>query len=812
MSHFPFARFAFLLVPTICLAQDTTGTVPRPPTTMAAPKVPQNSTIGASTLAPFSEASRPEITHYAKPLRVVRYWNPDTRMHEFSAELEAKRPPEPSFTKEDVPESVASSPLFYVFTERYGSTIPIQRFRARDGSMVFAANQDERGLLRSRGLEEIEEPVFVYDHRVEGSAEVFRIRNPGNGDILYTTSLEEKDYYLKQGWGQLSSLGFAQPTSSSGTGILLDTTVKLEHDDLRLVAKTAERGREILFGGINPKIDSLVPGTIVYAEKSTVFPLGLVAKIASVTRIGSGEVQVSTLPADLTDAFVEFHLYIENRQVYFLPDQTDAETARPARRPALTDRTDDRVSAIGEGRVRPEYLTGTAPAAVTGLPDGAYWSQALNYSQDLYKSTIGSVTSTVHVDGNLTLDATAELIYNGYNACVIKPTVIFLLTPHEHGSLNVTASGEISTSQDKKILGPYTATFTVGGIPISADLTLYAGFNAAASVTASISANEDAQVTAGIQYDLNSQQLSGISCPNPCPSGFTCGPSRVNGATCAFTPSLTGSITADAQVAVYLRPELYLYAGAWGTGIGPTAYAKLQLKVALEPPNLNVYAQLIPGVGAKLQIAYCTVQQWGPKDFDPWLSTLVKSFPLVGSKDADVTSLAGKTVDVQWYYFQAPSGLWYIATSGGNVLALKDVSPSFSGGILWKPINSYPAYAGYPAAGTNFSSVQVASDGKSVRFGSFVGSGNDSEVKNLANTTQQVSWFYFQNSAMKWFIVSYGGEVLALNGVDPAFNGGILWKPINNYSAFAGYPAAVWVYQSVSFSSDGKHVTFGPLK
>jgi hypothetical protein len=53
---------------------------------------------------------------------------------------------------------------------------------------------------------------------------------------------------------------------------------------------------------------------------------------------------------------------------------------------------------------------------------------------------------------------------------------------------------------------------------------------------------------------------------------------------------------------------------------------------------------------------------------------------------------------------------------------------------------------------------------------------------------------------------------MALDGVDPATSGGILWKPINNYPAFAGYPAAGQVYQYVSISSDGKRVSFGPLK
>lgn len=131
-----------------------------------------------------------------------------------------------------------------------------------------------------------------------------------------------------------------------------------------------------------------------------------------------------------------------------------------------------------------------------------------------------------------------------------------------------------------------------------------------------------------------------------------------------------------------------LYIGACGTGIGLKAYAKLQLKAALEPPTLNVYAQVIRGVGTTIQVAYCEVMSYGPTEFAPTVSYVVKSFPLTGKSDPDVIALSGQTVDVKWYYFRASSGLWYTVTCSGNVLALKSVSETFTGGILWKPINN----------------------------------------------------------------------------------------------------------------------------
>jgi hypothetical protein len=50
-------------------------------------------------------------------------------------------------------------------------------------------------------------------------------------------------------------------------------------------------------------------------------------------------------------------------------------------------------------------------------------------------------------------------------------------------------------------------------------------------------------------------------------------------------------------------------------------------------------------------------------------------------------------------------------------MLLHSVDLNFSGGIRWKPINNYPAFAGFPAAGTNFSFVTPSYDGQSILFG-----------------------------------------------------------------------------------------------
>ena len=178
--------------------------------------------LGAACL-PLCAQSSGKI---AKPLRVLRYQDRVVGLHAFTTDSEAQRRLAPFFTTESVPEGLASSPLFYISTEPYGGTTPIYRFRTADGSMRFAANEAERTAFLARGLEQVDQPVYVYSRKVEGASEIYRLSNPQNGDLIYSTSPDERDYYLKQGWTQQPSLGFTQATSSSGTGILRGTTAR----------------------------------------------------------------------------------------------------------------------------------------------------------------------------------------------------------------------------------------------------------------------------------------------------------------------------------------------------------------------------------------------------------------------------------------------------------------------------------------------------------------------------------------------------------------------------------------------------------
>src|SRR5207244_3488194 len=115
--------------------------------------------------------------------KVQRYRSLTNRTHVFTTDGQEQRRSPMSFAEEGVPDGLASSPLFYLSTEPYGTMVPIYQFRATDGSMQFAANGFERTALRSKGLQEVQQPLYVYSRQVEGASEVYRLFNLRNGDM-----------------------------------------------------------------------------------------------------------------------------------------------------------------------------------------------------------------------------------------------------------------------------------------------------------------------------------------------------------------------------------------------------------------------------------------------------------------------------------------------------------------------------------------------------------------------------------------------------------------------------------------------------
>jgi uncharacterized repeat protein (TIGR02543 family) len=519
----------------------------------------------------------------------------------FTTDSELRQRLPASFAEETVPEDVGSSPLFYLSTEPYGTMVRIYQFHAADESMRFAASEFERVLLRNSGLQEVQQAVYVYPHAVEGASEIFRLANPQNGDMLYTTSSEERDYYLKQGWRQQPSLGFTQATSSSGTGILLRTTVKLDDGDLSLLSYPVTKDVKLVFNATNPKLAALTPGAILYSEKNSRLPLGLVAMVKSVSIGFLGMMEIETAPARLADAFEEFHIFIDNRPLRFLPSDSGAPQptalGTPTRQPRSETITPDSVVRL----LRPDYLEEAALRGAAQATTQGTWTTTLTYDKKL----VDTACCAVSVTGELALSVMGE-INTSYSLFPPSYAGEVLFTPVLTGSASATASLTVGLSQDDISLlpDPITATFIVGGIPVAASVDLLAGFGITGSVSETISTQVTLRATGGFSFDLAALSASPIACPNPCPGGFSCGSSYSGGATCSVMASGSASFTTDNSAYVYVKPTVGLGPGlsAFGFSVDAEATldAKFQLEAKIEPPNLNVYAELIPEVQADL--------------------------------------------------------------------------------------------------------------------------------------------------------------------------------------------------------------------
>jgi hypothetical protein len=578
--------------------------------------------VGASLLlAFFTACSSPLFAEdVVKPIKVFRYRNLATRAHAFTTDDESQRRLPALYSQEGFPGELASSPLFYVSTEQHGSTVSVYRFRAADGSMRFAANEEERNAFRNRGLQQVDAPVYVYKRQVEGASEIYRLANPQDDDVIYTTSSEERDYYLGRSWTEQPSLGFTQATSSSGTGILRGTTVKLEQDDLSLVLQPVRSGGRPVFSAKNLKFADLTPGTVLYSEKTVQLPLGLVAKVKSVSRGRGGALEIETSPATLADAFEEYHIYIDNRPVSFLPSESDAgQGAVPRAKARLILPESANSDAVG-GLLRPEYLSGVLRPDNTAS-SGTY-STTLAYNGPLGKG------SPIALNVQLNYSLTGEVLMNN---SLLQYTGQVLFTPSLTGTAAVTLAAQFGSSADDVVLLPaLEGTFPVGGIPITVSLDLLGGYALSETISATFTAQTNARGTAGFTYafGVTSDSAKLVLCPSTCPSGFSCGPSYTGGQTCSISGSGSASFNVDQNASVYLKPEVGLKLGIAGANIGPSVGVKYQLEAKIESPNLNLYAELIPDVDASIKLGPWT---WTPIDLPLPTPVMYKvlSLPLV---------------------------------------------------------------------------------------------------------------------------------------------------------------------------------------
>lgn len=514
---------------------------------------------------------------------------------------------------------------FYLFRTEHRGTIAVSQFVDASGRLKLASDAREIEALRRDGSEERDGSLFVYATRVEGASELFRLRNSGSGEELYTVDAAERSQRLKEGWSALPSLGWTQAIDSSGVGILKADTIKLAGNELEELAAVHDFGRELVFRRVNDTIAAMQPGAILYSERSEALPFGLVHRVDAVIPTGDGGLIVTTSPAELLDAFEEVHLYLQGARVGFLaPGRSGDWTAPTDGRPAF--RSQATASSVFDSKVTKEM--------------SAEW-----------KTKSKGVEAKLLLTGKSSFGVVVEAQYSDSNACTVNPVATFVITPHQEYKVSIEASGSLTKEKEKELFKPITGTVLVSGIPLSATFTVYGGYEISGSLSAKVTFTETAQGSAVVRWDKNKKSVQGELCPKSCPSGFRCGPGTkaATGATCKLTGGFDGEFGPSGTASVYARPELRLYIGALGSGFGPYADVKLQLQARTESNAVGMYAQLIPEVGAKLKVG-CWEAKLALATYNP-PNGLEANIGKIPHAPKNVSATDGKTkgkVDVTW--------------------------------------------------------------------------------------------------------------------------------------------------------------------
>jgi hypothetical protein len=109
-------------------------------------------------------AQQSENSSVVIPLKVLRYRNITTGAHAFTTDPKGKQSLPGAYSQETGNHLTSDSPFFYLYTEKYGESVPIYRFQDSNGAMTLVASEEERKMMSLRGLREVAEPVYVYKH------------------------------------------------------------------------------------------------------------------------------------------------------------------------------------------------------------------------------------------------------------------------------------------------------------------------------------------------------------------------------------------------------------------------------------------------------------------------------------------------------------------------------------------------------------------------------------------------------------------------------------------------------------------------
>jgi hypothetical protein len=482
----------------------------------------------------------------------------------------------------DAVEVGSSVPAFYLFQTAYHGTIPVAQFIDPTGRLQLVTSRSEIEARRYEAQPEAGPELFVFDQPVEGAAELFRLRNLASNEEFYTVDSSERAALINDGWTAMPSLGWTQPIDSTGVGILKATTLKLEKPELDALASVRDFGRELTFAHTNEVIAALQPGTIIYAEKSEALPLGLVHRVDWVVPTGDGGQIVATSPVELTQAFDEVHLFLAGAPFGFLnEEQRSGDWVAPDCR-------------NGQGRIG--ACRSMATAAIKDVrTDGVLNASVKKAIKVEWSTRVKNVESRLSLTGSSTFSMKISGQYgDDGKSCAVNPVAVFAVTPQQEFKLSVEAIAGLFKEKEKSLFQERGVVY-LSGIPVSADFTLWVGAEATAGFHASATFTMTAGGTAIVRWDAAKKSAKGELCPKTCPSAYGC-------ERCAVDAKFTGEAGFEGDTSIYLRPEVWIYVGAFGNGVGPYVDAKLQLQATSKRYATEIYGQFIPSLGGKLKV------------------------------------------------------------------------------------------------------------------------------------------------------------------------------------------------------------------
>jgi len=558
------------------------------------------------------------LSLYSYSIEVIpiqRWYSKKAGIHSFDLSAESNsRLITNGYEKETAPPDLYDSPFFYLYKSPLTGTIPVYEvYSSIIDQKRLVTDKDELNDFLSSGCVTYKIIGYIYKNKVEGATEIFYITNPQNGDVIYTTSKLEKDYYIKfKGWTQNKSLGYTQSFSSIGTGILSSNVIKLTEDELRCLKVNFVRPNLLIFENADSKIKSIRPGNILYAEKSSVFPFGILNKVVCIDD-SNGMRAIQIEKANIEDAFEELHLYVDDRPLIFDKSIIDrfargkidyflrTEKKFPKNKKNVGNQyyADNKSLEVEYIRYR-DLLNNLNNQSTTYQGFINYYGSTGNVV--VFEKENFELSSNLSIDIKITLNANISFIFD-FDRHKGTLETMFSLNPEEEVLINLITSGQISSGEEIKLIS-LPIPLSGFGIPINPTISLFAGYEANASIISKLGIIQKGEIDYGFDYN---RTLPGsfYSWCKPYIS-FDSGMSN---------PSI------NASVMVYLKPQLEINIGlpdliGESLGIGIYGNLKTYLQARDEYNNIGIYAGLTPAVGFGINFPIYELGLQHKKTFD----------------------------------------------------------------------------------------------------------------------------------------------------------------------------------------------------